>query len=84
MEVQSFHTRSRDIRSFFARHFTDAVDFIELRSTEGILGGGLDAKLVDAGNEIMHAWADLLFAEYSKNEEHLGCADHLLAVIRRK
>ncbi|VUC22346.1 unnamed protein product [Clonostachys rosea] len=82
--VQSFHTHSGDIRSFYARYFTDTFDFIELRSTEGILGGGLDAKLVDASSEIVQAWADLLFEKYSTNEEHLGCADHLLAVFRRK
>lgn len=84
MHAQSFHTHSRDIRNFFTRHFSGVADLIELLSTEGILGGRLDAKLAEASDEIIQAWADLLFNEYSRNEEHLGCADHLLAVLRRK
>ncbi|KND87750.1 hypothetical protein TOPH_07592 [Tolypocladium ophioglossoides CBS 100239] len=82
--VQSFHTRPVDIRSFFARNFSDSLDFIELRSTEGILGGGLDTTLAKSSDELVQAWASLLFDKYSTNEEHLGCADHLLAVLRRR
>jgi hypothetical protein len=83
-EVQSFHTNSDNIRRFFQRHFTDVAGLVSLRSTEGILGGGLDTKLVDADSEVVRVWADLLFKEYSEKEEHLGCADHLLAVLRKK
>ncbi|CVK94779.1 uncharacterized protein FMAN_13105 [Fusarium mangiferae] len=83
-EVQSFHTDSGSIREFFQDYFTEVAELISLRSTEGILGGGLDAKLIDADGEIIRAWADLLFKEYSEKEEYLGCADHLLAVLRKK
>ncbi|KAK4234348.1 S-adenosyl-L-methionine-dependent methyltransferase [Achaetomium macrosporum] len=82
--VQSFHTRSGDIRAFFAKHFADSLDLVELRSTEGILGGGLDATLAKSSDEIVQAWADLLFDSYSVDAQHLGCADHLLATLRRK
>lgn len=84
MHTQSFHTHSSDIRSFFSRNFSGSGDLIELLSTEGILGGGLDTKLAEGSDEIIQAWADLLFNEYSRKEEHLGCADHLLAILRRK
>ncbi|KAK7212048.1 hypothetical protein V2G26_019226 [Clonostachys chloroleuca] len=83
-EVQSFHTDSDGIRRFFQLHFTDVTELISLRSTEGILGGGLDAKLIDADSEVVRVWADLLFEQYSEKEEYLGCADHLLAVLRKK
>ncbi|KAF5708043.1 Methyltransferase type 11 [Fusarium globosum] len=83
-EVQSFHTDSGSIRGFFQHYFTHVAELISLRSTEGILGGGLDAKLADADSEVVQAWADLLFKEYSEKEEYLGCADHLLAVLRKK
>lgn len=82
--VQSFHTRPDDIRSFFGKHFSGSLDLVELRSTEGILGGGLDATLAKSTNEIVQAWADLLFDSYSMNEHHLGCADHILATLRRR
>lgn len=55
-----------------------------MRSAEGILGGGLDAKLEDAGPQVVQAWANLMYDEYSTREEFLGCADHLIAVLRRK
>ncbi|KAG5656062.1 hypothetical protein KAF25_001632 [Fusarium avenaceum] len=83
-EVQSFHTDSGSIRGFFQRHFTDVAELISLRSTEGILGGGLDSKLIDADSEVVEAWVDLMFEQYSEKEEYLGCADHLLAVLRKK
>ncbi|CAG9983579.1 unnamed protein product [Clonostachys byssicola] len=83
-QVQSFHTDSGSIRRFFQRHFADVAELVSLRSTEGILGGGLDAKLVDADIEVIRAWADLLFEQYSEKEEYLGCADHLLAVLRKR
>ncbi|KAF5963174.1 Methyltransferase type 11 [Fusarium bulbicola] len=83
-EVQSFHTDSGSIRGFFRHYFTDVAELLSLHSTEGILGGGLDAKLIHADSEVIEAWADLLFKEYSKKEEYLGCADHLLAVLRKK
>ncbi|CAH0042918.1 unnamed protein product [Clonostachys rhizophaga] len=83
-EVQSFHTDSNSIRRFFQRHFTDVAELVSLRSTEGILGGGLDAKLIDADSEVVRVWADLLFEQYSGKEEYLGCADHLLAVLRKR
>ncbi|GAB1312565.1 Methyltransferase type 11 [Madurella fahalii] len=82
--VQSFHTRPDDIRAFFSRQFADSLDLVELRSTEGILGGGLDATLAKSSDEIVHAWVDLLFDYYSTKEQYLGCADHLLATLRRK
>ncbi|KAF5599506.1 s-adenosyl-L-methionine-dependent methyltransferase [Fusarium pseudoanthophilum] len=83
-EVQSFHTDSGSIREFFQHHFADVAELVSLRATEGILGGGLDAKLIDADSEVIEAWADLLFKDYSEKEEYLGCADHLLAVLRKK
>ncbi|KAI6774908.1 hypothetical protein HG530_001666 [Fusarium avenaceum] len=61
-----------------------AAYLISLRSTEGILGGGLDSKLIDADSEVVEAWVDLMFEQYSEKEEYLGCADHLLAVLRKK
>ncbi|KAL2130962.1 hypothetical protein VTI74DRAFT_5707 [Chaetomium olivicolor] len=84
MTVQSFHTRPDDIRAFFATHFAGSLDLVELRSAEGILGGGLDATLAKSSDEVVHAWADLLFDNFSTKEQHLGCADHLLATLRRK
>jgi SAM-dependent methyltransferase len=84
VEVQAFHTRSADVRGFFARYFHDVAELIELRAVEGILGGGLDAKLADAPDEVVQAWANLLFEKYSADREQLGCADHLLALLRRK
>ncbi|KAH8177995.1 methyltransferase domain-containing protein [Sarocladium implicatum] len=83
-DVQSFHTNSSSIRQFFQRHFTDVAELVSLRSTEGILGGGLDAKLVDADHEVVQAWVELMFEEYSEKEEYLGCADHILMVLRKK
>jgi hypothetical protein len=89
MAVQSFHTWPDDIRAFFAKHFADELELVELRSTEGILGGGLDATLAKlgesgGGDEVVQAWADLMFDHYSTGEQYLGCADHLLATLRRK
>jgi hypothetical protein len=85
MQVQAFHTPgSADVRGFFTRYFDDVADLVELRAAEGILGGGLDAKLAEAPEEVVQAWADLLFEKYSVGAEQLGGADHLLAVLRRK
>ncbi|SPQ18441.1 17284d81-28a9-4d6e-a73b-8197293055e5 [Thermothielavioides terrestris] len=70
--VQSFHTHPDDVRAFFAKHFADSLQLVELRSTEGILGGGLDATLAKSSDEIVQAWADLLFESYSTKEQHLG------------
>lgn len=83
MRVQSFHTRSGDIRRFFERHFDSMAELVDLRSAEGILGGGLDKTLADAADDVVQAWAGLLFENYSSDEAYLGCADHLLAVLRR-
>ncbi|KAJ1324616.1 methyltransferase domain-containing protein [Microdochium nivale] len=83
-KAQSFHTNSSQVRHFFQLHFSDTLELISLRSTEGILGGSLDSKLIDADPQVVQAWADLMFEEYSEEERHLGCADHLLAVLRRK
>ncbi|KAI6265025.1 hypothetical protein MCOR28_008025 [Pyricularia oryzae] len=66
------------------KHFPKTLELISLRSTEGILGGGLDTALIDADAEVVRSWADLMLEKYSENEVHLGCADHLLAVLRRK
>ncbi|KAH6626732.1 S-adenosyl-L-methionine-dependent methyltransferase [Chaetomium sp. MPI-SDFR-AT-0129] len=82
--VQSFHTRPDDIRAFFASNFADSLELLELRSTEGILGGGLDATLAKSSDEVVQVWADLMFDGFSTKEQHLGCADHLLATLRRK
>ncbi|EGX88418.1 Methyltransferase type 11 [Cordyceps militaris CM01] len=82
--VQGYHTCAADTRAFLEKHFTKEAELVELRSTEGILGGGLDAKLEDAGPEVVQAWASLMYDEYSAKEEYLGCADHLIAVLRRK
>jgi len=84
VNAQSFHTYSNVIREFFRRYFADVADLIALRSAEGILGGGLDAKLAEAPEEVVQAWSELMFEGFSTNEEHLGCADHLLAVLRKK
>lgn len=84
MAVQGYHTCAADARDFLKRHFADTAELIDLRSTEGILGGGLDAKLADAGPGVVEAWANLMYDEYSQKEEFLGCADHLVAVLRRK
>ncbi|KAI6389521.1 hypothetical protein MCOR14_009332 [Pyricularia oryzae] len=75
---------SDEIRHFFQKHFPKTLELISLRSTEGILGGGLDTALIDADAEVVRSWADLMLEKYSENEVHLGCADHLLAVLRRK
>jgi 2-polyprenyl-3-methyl-5-hydroxy-6-metoxy-1,4-benzoquinol methylase len=85
MEVQCFHIHSVDeVRGFFKRHFDDVAELVELRAAEGILGGGLDAKLAGERDKVVQAWADLLFKRYSAREEHLGGSDHLIAVLRRK
>ncbi|KXJ86958.1 S-adenosyl-L-methionine-dependent methyltransferase [Microdochium bolleyi] len=82
--AQSFHTNSSHVRLFFQQHFSGTLELIGLRSTEGILGGGLDKALIDADPAVVKTWADLMFENYSEQERHLGCADHLLAVLRRK
>ncbi len=84
MEAQGYHTGAADAKAFFTTHFAGKVEFVDLRSTEGILGGSLDAKLEGAGADVVKAWADLMWDEYSQKDEFLGCADHLLAVIRKK
>lgn len=84
LDAQGFHTSAADVKAFFARHFAGQLDLVDLRSTEGILGGGLDAKLQEAGPDVVKAWADLMWDEYSQKDEFLGCADHLLAVVRKK
>jgi len=84
IQVQSFHTRSGDARSFLDRNFSNVAELIELRSVEGILSGGLDARLAEAPDDVMQAWADLMFEKYSGSTEQLGCADHLLAVLRKR
>ena len=81
---QSFHTSSTHARQFLKQHFAGQAELVSLRSTEGILGGGLDAKLADAEPRVLKAWVDLMFDEFSEHERHLGGADHLLAVLRRK
>ena len=83
IHVQGFHTQATAVREFFADNFANQVELIDLRSTEGILGGGLDSGLEKDGSETVQAWADLMFERYSTQEEFLGCADHLLAVIRK-
>lgn len=72
------------MRQFFRDHFSDQAELIELRATEGILGGGLDAKLEAAGTETVNQWAQLMYEQFSTAEEYLGCADHLLAVLKKK
>ncbi|TLD08962.1 uncharacterized protein PgNI_07829 [Pyricularia grisea] len=68
---QSFHTNSDEIRHFFHKHFSNTLEMISLRSTEGILGGGLDKALIDADADVVQSWADLMFKEYSEMEMHL-------------
>ncbi|OAA56877.1 Methyltransferase type 11 [Cordyceps fumosorosea ARSEF 2679] len=82
--AQGYHTCAADARAFLQSHFAGEAELVEMRSTEGILGGGLDAKLEEAGPEVVQAWADLMYQEYSTKEEFLGCADHLIAILRRK
>ncbi|PTB41701.1 hypothetical protein M441DRAFT_192737 [Trichoderma asperellum CBS 433.97] len=82
--VHSFHTRVGDIKSFFADNFADTLELVELRSQEGILGGSLDAALSKSEPQVIQAWADLMYEKYSTGEEHLGCADHLVAVLKKK
>lgn len=70
------------MREFFKKHFSE-TKLLDLRATEGLLGGGLDAKLEEAGGEeTVQAWAQMLFDRFS-GEDYLGCADHLLAVLRK-
>ncbi|KAK0760477.1 hypothetical protein N5P37_006671 [Trichoderma harzianum] len=82
--VHSFHTQVSDIRSFFADNFADTLELMELRSQEGILGGSLDSALSKSQPQVAQAWADLMYEKYSTGEEHLGCADHLIAVLKKK
>ncbi|KAL7907564.1 S-adenosyl-L-methionine-dependent methyltransferase [Trichoderma velutinum] len=82
--VHSFHTQVGNIRSFFADNFADTLELMELRSQEGILGGSLDAALSKSQPQVVQAWADLMYERYSTGEEHLGCADHLIAVIKKR
>lgn len=79
--MQSYHTDAPSIRDFFARNFAQ-LDLVEMRAAEGLLGGGLDAKLVEADQETVRAWADMMFERFD-GREYLGCADHLLAVVRK-
>jgi hypothetical protein len=83
IEVQSHHTSAADVKCFLSRHFQDKLALVSLRSTEGILGGGLDSKLQDAGPDVLQAWTDLMWEKYSQQDEFLGCADHLLAVLSK-
>ncbi|KAL6821544.1 S-adenosyl-L-methionine-dependent methyltransferase [Trichoderma camerunense] len=82
--VHSFHTQVRDIRSFFADNFADTLELMELRSQEGILGGSLDTALSKSQPQVVQAWADLMYEKYSTGEEHLGCADHLIAILKKR
>lgn len=83
-QIQGFHTNASDVRSFLAKNFADSAELVELRSQEGILGGNLDAKLAQSDPRVMQAWADVMYDKYSTGEEYLGCADHLLATLRKK
>ena len=74
--VQSFHTKLSWVDPFFERF--DSVELIEVRSTEGILGGGLDKNLGDFAG----AWVDLMIRDYSEGL-HLGCADHVVVVLKK-
>ncbi|EJD44376.1 hypothetical protein AURDEDRAFT_166466 [Auricularia subglabra TFB-10046 SS5] len=53
---------------------------IELVGVESILGGGLEAKLVDADEEVVKAWVGVL-RQFSRDYSNLGAADHWLAVV---
>ena len=79
--MQSYHTDAPSVRKFFDKHFSE-TKLLDLRATEGLLGGGLDSKLEEAGEEAVQAWAQLLFDRFS-GDDYLGCADHLLAVLRK-
>jgi hypothetical protein len=82
--VHGFHTQVDDVKSLFADNFANTLELVELRSQEGILGGSLDAALSKSQPQVVQAWADLMYEKYSTGEEHLGCADHLLAVLKKK
>ncbi|KAK2594715.1 hypothetical protein QQS21_007565 [Conoideocrella luteorostrata] len=82
--IQGFHIKVGQVRSFFDKNFAGTLELVQLRSQEGILGGGLDATLAKSEPQVLQAWADLMYEEYSTGEEHLGCADHLVAVLRKK
>ncbi|KAL7900259.1 S-adenosyl-L-methionine-dependent methyltransferase [Trichoderma sp. TUCIM 5745] len=82
--VHSFHTQVGDVKSFFADNFAGTLELVELRSQEGILGGNLDAALSKSQPQVLQAWADLMYEKYSTGEEHLGCADHLIAVLKKR
>ncbi|KAH7103124.1 hypothetical protein BKA62DRAFT_749172 [Auriculariales sp. MPI-PUGE-AT-0066] len=55
---------------------------VELLGVEGILGGGLDSKLVDADEDILQAWVRVMRG-LARDERNLGAADHWLAVIEK-
>ncbi|RYC79759.1 hypothetical protein BFJ63_vAg17355 [Fusarium oxysporum f. sp. narcissi] len=84
VNAQSFHATYDYIEKFFQSNFTHSTDLLNIRSTEGILGGRLDQQLAQSSDEVMAAWADLMFENYSTNAQHLGCADHLLVTLRKK
>ncbi|OAR01077.1 hypothetical protein LLEC1_05067 [Akanthomyces lecanii] len=65
LSVQGYHTCAADARAFLEKNFADEAELIELRSTEGILGGGLDAKLEDAGSHVVQAWVEHMYDQYS-------------------
>lgn len=73
-----------DVKSFFADNFANTLELVELRSQEGILGGNLDAALCKSQLQVLQAWADLMYEKYSTREEHLGSADHLIAVLKKR
>ncbi|KID87714.1 Methyltransferase type 11 [Metarhizium guizhouense ARSEF 977] len=76
--------RFATLKLFFADNLADTLELVELRSQEGILGGRLDATLSKSEPDIAQSWADLMYENYSTREEHLGCADHLVAVLWKK
>lgn len=55
---------------------------VELLGVEGILGGGLDSKLVDADEDILQAWVKVM-RRLARDECNLGAADHWLVVIEK-
>ncbi|KZV98247.1 S-adenosyl-L-methionine-dependent methyltransferase [Exidia glandulosa HHB12029] len=76
----SYHVGSLDeVRQLVA---AAGGKLVELLGVESILGGGNDAGLVEANEDVLSAWVHVL-KPYARREENLGAADHWLAVIAK-
>ncbi|TDL27288.1 S-adenosyl-L-methionine-dependent methyltransferase [Rickenella mellea] len=77
--AESFHASLSEIQPLIERA---GGTVLEIVGVEGILGGGLDKFMAEAGDHVIQAWLHLM-KDLGRRPENLGNADHWLAVIRK-